>query len=94
MDEYDVQIRERITALESSYAMMQKRLNDIEELVSSVHKMTAEMQFMRKDINRMSEEVSELQSKPAKSWETLVYAVIGALAGGICTMLISAVSGG
>ncbi|MBO6303165.1 MAG: hypothetical protein J6N15_12090 [Ruminiclostridium sp.] len=94
MDENDVMIRERITALESAYKSLQRRVGHIEELIESVQKMTVEMQHMREDINRMSEGLSELESKPARRWESVVSAVLGALAGGLGTAIITLIIGG
>ena len=87
-------IRERLTALESSCAALQKRLDHIEELVESVQKMTVEMQHMREDLNRMAAELTDIESKPAKRWETIISALLGAVAGGMGTMLLSVILGG
>ena len=94
MDENDVMIRERLTALESSCGALQKRLDHIEELVDSVQKMTVEMQHMREDINRMSAELTDIETKPAKRWDAVISAVLGAIAGGLGTMILTAVIGG
>ncbi|MBR5088459.1 MAG: hypothetical protein IK093_03440 [Ruminiclostridium sp.] len=94
MDENDVMVRERITALESSYAALLKRVDHIEELIESVQKMTVEIQHMREDLNCVAEKVENIESKPARNWDTLVSAVLGALAGGICTMIVTMLFGG
>ena len=94
MDENNVMIRERLTALESLCGTLQKRLEHIEELVESVQKMTVEMQHMREDLNRMSAELTEIENRPAKRWDAVISAVLGALAGGLGTMLITSVMGG
>ena len=56
--------------------------------------MTVEMQHMREDLNRMAAELTDMENKPAKRWETIVSALLGALAGGLGTMLLSVISGG
>ncbi len=94
MDENEIMIRERITALESACKSLQQRVVHIEELIESVQKMTVEMQHMREDINKMSVDLSELERKPAKRWDSLVSAVLGALAGGLGTALITMFIGG
>ncbi len=55
MDENDVMVRERITALESSYAALLKRVDHIEELIESVQKMTVEIQHMREVLHCFAE---------------------------------------
>ncbi|MBP3855445.1 MAG: hypothetical protein IK990_07545 [Ruminiclostridium sp.] len=89
MDENTVMLRERVTALESSYAALLKRVDHIEELVESVQKMTVEIQHMREELNGIGEKVENIEQVPAKHWQTLVSAVLGALAGGICTMILT-----
>ena len=93
-DENNIMIRERLTALESSCGTLQKRVDHVELLVESVQKMTVEMQHMREDLNRMAAELTDMENKPAKRWETIVSALLGALAGGLGTMLLSVISGG
>ena len=94
MDENDVMIRERLTALESVCGALQKRVEHIEEIVESVQKMTVEMQHMREDLNRMAAEVTDIESKPAKRWDAVISALLGAVAGGLGTMLLSVILGG
>ncbi len=87
-------IRERLAAVESACSSLQKRLDHIEELVESVQKMTVEMQHMREDLNRMAAELTDIESKPAKRWETIISTLLGAVAGGMGTMLLSVILGG
>lgn len=93
MDENEIQIRERLTALESSVKSLHKRVDHIEELVESVQKMTVELQHMREDINKVSEKVDELEKKPGKRWDGVVTAVISALGGGLAGYIINALVG-
>ena len=67
MDENEIQIRERLTALESSVKSLHKRVDHIEELVESVQKMTVELQHMRADINKNSEKLDEIEKRPRKA---------------------------
>lgn len=93
--EFDAkEVYERLTALESSEKSLHKRVDHIEELVESVQKMTVELQHMREDINRLGEKVEDIEQKPAKRWESVIAAIIGAFAGGGATMLISRFLGG
>lgn len=93
-DETNIQIRERLTALESTCSELGKRLDRIEVLVESVQRMTVEMQHMREDINRMSAGLSELEEEPAKHWETVVSAIIGAAAGSLGAAVMALIFGG
>lgn len=94
MDENEIQIRERLTALESSVKSLHKRVDHIEELVESVQKMTVELQHMRADINKNSEKLDEIEKRPAKLWGTIITAVLSALGGGLAGFLIEKIIGG
>lgn len=93
MEENEIQMRERMTAVESSLKSLHKRVDHIEELVESVQKMTVELQHMREDINKVSEKVDELEKKPGKRWDGVVTAVISALGGGLAGYIINALVG-
>ena len=93
--EFDAkEVYERLTALESSAKSLHKRVDHIEELVESVQAMTVELQHMREDINRLGDKVEEMEKKPAKRWESVVAAIIGAFAGGSATMILTKFIGG
>lgn len=94
MEHAEKEIFERLTALESSYNNLHKRLDHIEELVESVQKMTVEMTHMREDLNTVTEKIEVIEQKPAKHWDALVSAVLGAFAGGLGTMMVTAFLGG
>ena len=94
MDENDVQVRERLTAVESSLKSLHRRVDHIEELVENVHEMTVEVKHMREELNGVTTEVSELKSKPAKRWDVLITALISATGSGILGFVISKLIGG
>lgn len=93
--EFDAkEIYERLTALESSQKSLHKRVDHIEELVESVQRMTVEIQHMREDINKLGTQVSDIEQKPAKRWDTVVIGILGALSGGAASMLLTRLIGG
>jgi regulator of replication initiation timing len=94
VDGNEKEIFERLTALESSYKSLHKRLDHIEQLVESVQKMTVEMQHMREDLNEITENIENIKSKPAKLWETLITAALSACSGGIVTFIATKIIGG
>lgn len=94
MDGNEKEIFERLTALESSYKSLHKRLDHIEQLVESVQRMTVEMQHMREDLNEITENIENIKSKPAKFWETIITAILSACGGGIVTFIATKIIGG
>ena len=88
MDNFEKEIVERITAVEQSVKSLHKRQDHSDQLVESVAKMASKMEHMSKELDDVAEKVNDLESKPAKRWESVIAAVIGAFAGGIGTALI------
>lgn len=94
MDENDVQVRERLTAVESSVKSLHKRVDKQEDLLENIRSMVVEMKNMREDINRLDGKVTEIEQKPAKRWESIIAAIIGAVGGSLGTAIISKLIGG
>lgn len=88
MDNFEKEIVERITAVEQSVKSLHKRQDHSDQLVESVAKMASKMEHMSKELDDVSEKVNDLESKPAKRWESVIAAIIGAGAGSIGTALI------
>ena len=94
METSEKEIFERLTAVEQSLLSLRERVDHIEQLVESVQKMTVEIQHMREDFNKLGKDVDDIRQKPAKRWDSIVAAIIGAFAGGIGTAIISLLLGG
>lgn len=88
MDNFEKEIVERITAVEQSVKSLHKRQDHSDQLVESVAKMASKMEHMSKELDDVSEKVNDLESKPAKRWESVIAAIIGAVSGSIGTALI------
>ena len=87
MDNFEKEIVERITAVEQSVKSLHKRQDHSDQLVESVAKMASKMEHMSKELDDVSEKVNDLESKPAKRWESVIAAIIGAVSGSIGTAL-------
>lgn len=89
METNEKEIFERLTAVEQSLKSLHKRQDRSDELVKSVYEMTVEMKNMREDLNSIAEKVEDIEQKPAKRWESVIAGIIGAIAGGVGTAIIS-----
>ena len=77
----------RLDGHDERFAEMEKRQNDLGELVSTVKVLADREERMEDDVKEIITDVKSLQEKPAKMWEkvvekaiiTLVAAVIGFL---------------
>lgn len=94
MDENDVKVRERLTALESSYNSLHKRVDKQEDLIENIRSMVIEIKNMREDINRIDGKVSDIENKPQKWWDTIITAVISACGGGLVAFIFTRIMGG
>lgn len=94
MDENDVKLRERITAVENGLINLGGRVDRIDDIVSSIREVVVELKQMRSDVNRIDRKVTDIENRPAKRWEAVVAAVIGAFAGGLGTALLTKLIGG
>lgn len=94
MDENDVQVRERLTAVESLVRSLHKRVDKQEDLLENIRSMVIEMKNMREDINRLDGKVTDIENKPRKWWDTLIGAMIGAVGGGAVTFIFTKLIGG
>lgn len=86
----DVEIERRLTKVEdreksNSYRLdeVEKRQEDITELVQSVATIAQKQNDMDSDVREIKTDVKALMAKPAKRWDTVVekalLAVVGAL---------------
>ena len=94
MEANEKEIYERLTAAESSVKSLHKRVDKQEDLIENIRSMVVEMKNMREDINRIDSKVTEIEQKPAKRWESIIAAIIGAVAGGAGTAILHLLMGG
>ena len=94
METNEKEIFERLTAVEQSLKSLHKRQDHSDELIKSVYEMAVEVKNMRETLNNVVEQVEEVRNKPAKRWDSIVAALIGAFAGGLGTAIISLLLGG
>ncbi len=94
MDENDVQVRERLTAVEASCKSAHKRIDKQEVILENIRSLVEEMRFMREDLNSVTKKVDELEKQPGKRWDLIITALISASASGLIGFVISKIIGG
>lgn len=74
---------------------LKHRMNDVEEqnktiqnLAISVKELAINMQNMLREQQNISNRLTELENKPAKRWEAVITALIGAVVGALVKMYI------
>lgn len=94
MDENDVALRERMTRVEADLKNEIKEREKLSDVIDEIRNIVLELRYMRTDMKKIDDKVNALEEQPAKRWESVVAAVIGAVAGGIGTTLIAKLIGG
>lgn len=68
---------------------MEKRQDDLEDLVGSVKVLATKQETMESDVKEIKSDVKELTSKPAKRWEGLVDKIIMTVAAAVIGFLLA-----
>ena len=89
MDEKEVW--ERLTSVEVSVKSAHHRIDSIEKLTQSVSDMVVEVKHMREDLNKVQNEMEKVKNRPLKFYNKLMWAVVGAVASGFVSVVISAI---
>ena len=82
IDEENDRQNHRITILETGQAQ-------INELVSSVKVLAVNMDTMSKELQKQGEKLNEIESRPAKRWETVVACILTGIVGFLLNMLLT-----
>lgn len=75
--------KNEIGSLKHRVKDLEELSNTIQELVLSVRELALNMKSMIKEQERQAQHICELESKPAKRWDTIVTSIISAIVGGI-----------
>ena len=79
----EVEIAERLAALEQDKKAANHRLENLEKLTESVYSLAQSVKSMQEDLKNIMARVAEIEKRPAKRWETLIAAIITAVIGGL-----------
>lgn len=68
---------------------MEKRQNNLDELVGTVKALAVREENMENDVKEIKSDVKELTSKPGKRWEAIVEKSIGLLVAALVGFLLA-----
>lgn len=94
MNEQEKEMIERITKVESAVSALNERVDRHEKLIDSIQSLATSVKCMGENVEKLEGKVDELCAKPAKRWDSVVVAVLGAVAGGLGTAIVTVVLGG
>ena len=84
----EIEVFERLTAVEQSTKSAHHRVDNIEKLTESVHTIAVEMKAMREDVNGLNERMAEIEKKPAKRLDSIINIMLTVLISGVGGYLI------
>lgn len=93
MTEKDIEVK--IAEQRKEIGSLKHRMSAVEEIVSVVHQLaqemvglTKEVGFMNQTLVQLTAKVTHLEQTPARRWDGVVTALIGAVIGGIVAMYL------
>lgn len=93
MTEKDIEVK--IAEQGKEIGSLKHRMSAVEEIVSVVHQLAQELvglakevSFMNQTLVQLTAKVATLEAKPAKRWDGVVTALIGAVIGAVVAMYL------
>ena len=92
----DMEIEHRLTAVEDRASSNTKRLNEVEkrqddldELVSTVKVLAVREENVEKDVKEIKSDVKSITNKPAQRWDSLVDKIILMVAAAVVGFILA-----
>lgn len=92
MDEQETAVA--LAEVKKEIGSLKHRMDNVERVVNVVHQLaqemvglTKEVGFMNQNLAQLTTKVAELEGKPAKRWESVVLALVGAAAGAVAATI-------
>ena len=79
----DIDFAKELATVENSVKSAHKRLDDMNKLIESIRDVATEIKYLRDDVNKLSTDIENVKNRPAKFWDKLVGAIVGAFATGL-----------
>ena len=79
----DIDFAKELATVENSVKSAHKRLDDMNKLIESIRDVATEIKYLRDDVNKLSADIENVKNRPAKCWDKLVGAIVGAFATGL-----------
>lgn len=92
MDEQETAVA--LAEVKKEIGSLKHRMDNVERVVNVVHQLaqemvglTKEVGFMNQNLAQLTAKVAELEGKPAKRWESVVLALVGAATGAVAATI-------
>ncbi len=79
---------EHIASSEQDIKSIHRRLDNLENLVETIHILANEMKATRESVNNLDERISNVENRPVRRYETFITATITAVVGVLVGILM------
>lgn len=83
------EVEERSKSNQRRIDEVEKRQDDLDELVSTVKILALREENVENDVKEIKDDVKNLTNKPAERWDSLVDKIIWAVAGAVVAFMLS-----
>ena len=90
----EVEIAERLAALEQDKKTANHRLENLEKLTESGYSLAQSVKSMQEDLKNIMARVAKIEERPVKRWEGVISTIITVLISGIGGFILSKIIGG
>ena len=81
-------IRTEMEGIDDRVQKLEKPYDTVQEIAMSVKEIALRQQMTDRAVQQIQEDVSQLKSKPAKMWDLLITALMGAVVGSFVTFIV------
>ena len=81
-------IRTEMEGIDDRVQKLEKLYDTVQEIAMSVKEIALRQQMTDRAVQQIQEDVSQLKSKPAKMWDLLITALMGAVVGAFVTFIV------
>ncbi len=81
MEEFKINLTDKIAHIEESLKSAHKRIDSIDSLAKSVYELASSIKTMQHDITDMSDRIRTMEEKPAKRWDLVATTAITTIVG-------------
>lgn len=70
---------------------LEETVKQIQDLTVSVHEISVSIAAMTKELTKQGERLEKIESRPAQSWDKLVWIIVSAVCSGVLGYLLASV---
>lgn len=90
----EVEIAERLAALEQDKKAANHRIENLEKLTESVYSLAQSVKSMQENLKNIMARVAKIEERPVKRWEVVISTIITVLISGVGGFILSKIIGG